>query len=62
LDIIADIVELKKEDVEQLFAAFEHGKAYFDAQTRVSSKKMMKITDLTEEEVLVFMKLLKEKK
>jgi hypothetical protein len=62
IDFIADIVELKKEEVEQLFAAFERGKTYFEEKERISVKKMMEISGLTEEEVAVLIKILKEKK
>ncbi len=62
IDIITDVVELKKEEVEALIAAFERGKTYFEAQKRVQVKKMMEITSLIEAEAEVLIKILKEKK
>jgi hypothetical protein len=49
IDIITDVIELPKEEVETFIAAFERGKTYFDANERISIKKMMEITGLVEE-------------
>jgi hypothetical protein len=62
IQVIETITELKKEEVETLIAAFERGKAYFDAKERVSVKKMMEVSGLAEEEVAILMKILKENK
>jgi hypothetical protein len=61
IPVIQIITEVKREEVEKLIAAFEKGKTYFGSKERVSTSKMMEISGLSEDEVAVLIKVLKEK-
>jgi Putative transposase, YhgA-like len=61
IQVIEMITQVKQEDIEKLIAAFDKAKTYFESKTRVSIKKMMEISGLAEDEVVVLMKILKEK-
>jgi hypothetical protein len=64
LDFIAEVLELEQAVVEKLIKGFNNAKTYMEelGQKRISNKKLLKLTHLTEEELAVLLKILKEQK
>jgi Putative transposase, YhgA-like len=63
-DFIADVTEVELAAVEKLIKGFNDAKTYIEeqGQKRISNKKLLKWTHLTEEELAVLLKILKEQK
>jgi hypothetical protein len=64
MDFIAEMTELELVAVEKLIKGFNDAKIYMEeqGQKRISNKKLLKLTHLTEEELAVWLKLVKEPK
>jgi hypothetical protein len=63
-NFIAEVTELELAAVEKLIKGFNDAKTYIEAQgqKRISNKKLLKLTHLTEEELSVLLKILKQQK
>jgi hypothetical protein len=48
--------------VAKLIQGFNDAKTYLESAKRISNKKLLQLTHLTEEELAVFLKVLKEQK
>jgi hypothetical protein len=61
-DFIAEVTELELNAVTKLIQGFHDAKIYLEGTKRVSNKKLLQLTHLTEEELVVLLKVLKEQK
>jgi hypothetical protein len=63
-DFIAEVTALELAAVEKLIKGFNDAKTYMEEQDqkRISNKKLLKMTHLTEEELAILLKILKEQK
>jgi hypothetical protein len=61
-DFIAEVTEIELKAVETLIQGFNAAKTYLEGTKRVSNKKLLQLTHLTEEELVVLLKVLKEQK
>jgi hypothetical protein len=62
VEFIAEVIELELNAVTKLIQGFHDAKIYLEGTKRVSNKKLLQLTHLTEEELVVLLKVLKEQK